>query len=73
MGNNTLFLFQTFRKSLIKNASRKKKTKPLQGLWVNPSWACGGTGRARDGAESHSAKRETGLRKEVEKENERIL
>jgi len=29
------------------------KSKPLQGLRVSPSWACGGTGRARDGAEPH--------------------
>jgi predicted dehydrogenase len=28
--------------------------KPLQGLQVSPSWACGGTGGARDGAEPHS-------------------
>ena len=28
--------------------------KPLQGLRVSPSWACGGTGGARDGAEPHS-------------------
>jgi hypothetical protein len=28
--------------------------KPLQGLLVSPSWACGGTGGARDGAEPHS-------------------
>jgi len=28
--------------------------KPLQGLRVSPSWACGGTGGARDGAELHS-------------------
>ncbi len=30
--------------------------KPLQGLRVSPSWACGGTGGARDGAELHIKK-----------------
>jgi len=29
---------------------------PLQGLRVSPSWACGGTGGARDGAEPHIRK-----------------
>jgi hypothetical protein len=32
----------------------KESIKPLQGLRVSPSRACGGTGRARDGAEPHS-------------------
>jgi hypothetical protein len=35
----------------MKKARSYIKDKPLQGLRVSPSWACGGTGGARDGAE----------------------
>jgi uridylate kinase len=37
-------------------AMAKAHDKPLQGLRESPSWACGGTGGARDGAEPHSGK-----------------
>jgi len=37
-------------------AVAKAHDKPLQGLRESPSWACGGTGGARDGAEPHSGK-----------------
>jgi hypothetical protein len=40
--NNTFFL---------------KKDKPLQGLRVSPSGACGGMGGAHDGAEPHTVLR----------------
>ncbi len=34
--------------------SQRFQSKPLQGLRVSPSGACGGTGRARDGTEPHN-------------------
>ncbi|MDI6884805.1 MAG: hypothetical protein QMD22_00355 [archaeon] len=37
-------------------AEQNLSSKPLQGLRVSPSWACGGTGGARDGAEPHKRK-----------------
>ncbi|MDI6885579.1 MAG: CTP synthase (glutamine hydrolyzing) [archaeon] len=39
----------------IKARIREVAAKPLQGLRVSPSGACGGTGRARDGAEPHNS------------------
>ena len=47
--HNDLFINGALRKERIKDL-----IKPLQGLLISPSGACGGTGGARDGAEPHT-------------------